>query len=449
MTISFQTATSAQSTVGQGPLDLSNIVLAPNAETFSLNNGMEVVVIPDRRAPIVTHMVWYRVGSADEPPGKSGIAHYLEHLMFKGTEENPGSTFTGAVSRVGGRDNAFTSSDYTAYFQQVSKEHLPAMMAFEADRMNNLVLNEEVSAPELNVVLEERRSRVETRPASELGEAIDAALFVNHPYGDPIIGWPEEVAALTFQDALDFYEVHYRPENAVLVVAGDVTPEDIKTIAEQTYGKVPPGGGKIERTRPPIQKLRADRVVTLTDQRVRQPSTQVSWIVPSYTTAEPGVAEALDVLAEIMGGTNTSRLYTAMVREDPVAASAGAYYQSSAIDDTRFVLYASPRGDVALETLEERARAILADIAEKGVTDDEVRRAKTTVLSGVVFAQDSQSSMARIFGASLTTGATVEDVQNWPSRISAVTADDVQNVASTLLHGRASVTGRLLPQKGS
>ncbi|MEM9223892.1 MAG: pitrilysin family protein [Pseudomonadota bacterium] len=434
-------------TVAQEPVDLSNLVIAPSAETFTLDNGLEVVVIPDRRAPIVTHMLWYRAGSADEPPGKSGIAHYLEHLMFKGTEENPGNTFSAAISRVGGRENAFTSNDYTGYFQQVSKEHLPAMMAFEADRMTGLILNEAVSAPELNVVLEERRSRVETRPSAELGEAMDAALYVNHPYGDPVIGWPDEVAALDHEDALDFYRDHYRPSNAVLVVAGDVTVDEIKKLSQETYGAIPAGDPASDRDRPAIQPLRAERTVTLSDPRVRQPSTQIAWIVPSYNTAEPGIAEALDVLAEILGGTNTSRLYTAMVRDAGIATSAGAWYQSSAVDETRFMFYATPRDGVELERLEAQALEMIKDIAENGVTDHEVARAKTTVLASVIFAQDSQSSLARIFGAALTTGSTVEDVQQWPARISAVTAADVQAAAKAFLQEKGTVTGRLLPDK--
>ncbi|MEM6762200.1 MAG: pitrilysin family protein [Pseudomonadota bacterium] len=431
------------------PLDLGDLVIAPNAQSFRLENGLEVVVIPDRRAPIVTHMLWYRIGSADEPPGKSGIAHYLEHLMFKGTEENPGNLFSATVSRVGGRENAFTSNDYTGYFQQVSKEHLPTMMAFEADRMRGLVLTEAVSAPELNVVLEERRSRVETRPSAELGEAMDAALFVNHPYGDPIIGWPEEVAALTHEDAIDFYNDHYRPANAVLVVAGDVSVDEIRTLAADTYGKVPDDKPTAIRARPQAQKLRADRTVVLEDPRVRQSSTQTAWLVPSYATAGDGEAEALDVLAEVLGGTNTSRLYTGLVRNDELATSAGAYYQSGAVDDTRFIVYGTPRDGVTLETLEQRARAMVVDLARNGISEDELARAKTTVLASVIFAQDSQSTLARIFGAALTTGSTVEDVQAWPSRIAAVTAAEVQAAAQKFLSDNGSVTARLLPKSES
>lgn len=429
------------------PVDLGDLVIAPDAETFHLDNGLEVVVIPDRRAPIVTHMIWYRTGSADEPAGKSGIAHYLEHLMFKGTEKNPGNTFSSLVSRLGGRENAFTSNDYTAYFQQVAKENLPQMMAMEADRMRGLVLSEEVSAPELNVVLEERRARIETQPSAELGEAMDQALFVNHPYGDPVIGWPDEVANLTHEDAIGFYRAHYRPGNAVLVIAGDVTTDEIRKLAEDTYGKVEDGTPPDVRVRPRMQSVRANRLVELADPRVRQANTQIGWLVPSYATAEPGTAEALDVLAEILGGTNTSRLYKALVRDEQIASSTGTWYQSSAIDDTRFIFFGTPRDGVPLEKIEDRALEIIKDIAENGVTDEEVARAKTSVLASVLFAQDSQSTLARIFGAALTTGSTVADVQNWPSGITAVTAADVQKAAKTWLDRPGRVTARLLPDE--
>lgn len=426
------------------PVDLGAITFAPDATSFRLDNGLEVVIIPDRRAPIVTHMLWYRVGAADEPPGKSGIAHYLEHLMFKGTAANPGSTFSANVARVGGRENAFTSSDYTAYFQQVAKEHLGPMMAFEADRMRGLALTPEMSLPELDVILEERRMRVETQPGAELGEAVDAALFVNHPYGDPVIGWPDEVAALTHEDAMAFYRANYRPGNALLVIAGDVTAEEVRRLAQETYGAIPDGEPAEPRRRPKVQKLRADRLVELRDPRVTQSSTQIGWVVPSYTTAAPGVSEALDVLTEILGGTNTSRLYTALVRDEGLATGTGSYYQSGAVDEGRFVVYVTPRDGVELRTVEDRAREIIAWIAADGVSDDELRRARTNLLASAIFAQDNQSSLARIFGASLATGSSIEDVKRWPARVAEVTAADVKTAAATFLAVSGTVTGRLV-----
>jgi zinc protease len=218
------------------------IVIAPNLERFVLDNGLEVVVIPDRRAPVVTHMLWYKVGSADEPEGQSGVAHFLEHLMFKGTEDHPDGEFSKIIAERGGQENAFTSYDYTAYFQRVAKEHLPLMMEMEADRMENLVLSDAVVAPERDVVLEERRDRVESDPGSRLREAMNAITFVNHPYGSPIIGWQNEIEALNKDAAIAFYDRFYTPNNAVLVVAGDVEPATVLDLTQDTYGKVPAPG---------------------------------------------------------------------------------------------------------------------------------------------------------------------------------------------------------------
>ena len=195
---------------------------------FTLANGLELVVIPDHRTPIVTHMVWYRVGSADEQAGKSGIAHFLEHLMFKGTKKNPAGYFSQLIASVGGQENAFTSSDYTAYYQRVPREHLAKMMELEADRMTGLVLTDEVVLPERDVVLEEQNSRVANNPRARLGEQMDAALYLNHPYGRPVIGWRPEIEKLNREDALAFYQRFYGPNNAVLVVAGDVEPDQVR-----------------------------------------------------------------------------------------------------------------------------------------------------------------------------------------------------------------------------
>jgi len=199
---------------------------------FVLANGLEVVVIPDHRAPVVTHMLWYKVGSADETPGKSGLAHFLEHLMFKGTAKNPAGRFSQVVATVGGQENAFTSSDYTGFFQRVPREQLPTMMGFEADRMTGLVLTDDVVRPELNVVLEEQNMRVANNPGTRLGEQMEAALYLNHPYGRPVIGWRHEIEQLTREDALDFYRRFYTPNNAILVVAGDATPDWVRTLAQ-------------------------------------------------------------------------------------------------------------------------------------------------------------------------------------------------------------------------
>ena len=413
--------------------------------TFDLDNGLQVVVIPDHRAPVVTHMIWYTVGSADETPGRSGVAHFLEHLMFKGTEKHAAGEFSAVIAEIGGNENAFTSQDYTAYYQQVGPDALPTMMEFEADRMRGLILTDEVVAPERDVVIEERRSRVETSPGSLLSEEVEATLFQNHPYRYPVIGWMHEIGELDREKALAFYDLHYAPNNAVLVVAGDVEPDQVRALAEETYGQVPRGPDLPPRVRPQEPRQDANRTVTLKDPRVTLPSLQRSWVVPSYTSAEPGEAEALDLLAEILGGSVRSRLYQQLVVRDGIAASAGAGYRATALDDSSFSVYGAPRGDADLETVEKAIETEIALIAEKGVSEDELRRARNRFLRGMIFARDSQTGMARIYGSLLATGLTVEDIDAWPERVRAVTAEDIRNAARRYLASNAHVTGYLLP----
>ncbi|WP_343036071.1 pitrilysin family protein [Hongsoonwoonella zoysiae] len=415
--------------------DFAKIRVGGEIATFTLENGMEAVVIPDRRAPVVTHMVWYKVGSADEAPGKSGIAHFFEHLMFKGTKNHPAGAFSEKIAAIGGSENAFTSNDYTAYFQRVAKEHLGTMMEFEADRMANLVLSEEVIAPERDVVLEERRQRVENDPGSKLGETLDAMLYVNHPYGVPVIGWKNEIEALNKADAIDFYNRYYTPNNAILIVAGDVTVDEVRKLAEETYGKLERRAEPGERSRPKPQTVPGEQTVTLTDPQVNQPNLRQAWLVPSYNTAEGTDAEAIDVLAQILGGGNTSRLYEKLVVQDGVAAAAGSWYQSSSLDDTRFMIYAVPRDGRTLDELASATRAVVQDIIDNGVDGEELERAKKSILSSTIYAQDSQSTMARIFGVALTTGGTVEEVQEWPALLASITAEDVQAAARKFLAG--------------
>jgi zinc protease len=424
-----------------GHADASSAI---NVSHFKLANGLEVVVIPDRRAPVVTHMVWYRVGSADEPPGKSGIAHFLEHLMFKGTIKNPGGRFSQAVATVGGQENAFTSSDYTGYYQRVSREHLKTLMEFEADRMTGLVLSDDAVKPELNVVLEEQNQRVANSPRAKLGEQIDAALYLNHPYGRPVIGWRHEIETLNREDALAFYRRFYTPNNAILVIAGDVSGDEVKELAEATYGKVAPVAEIGPRRRPQEPPPVAARQVTLADPRVELPSLQRSYLVPSTTTAKPGEGEALEVLGYILGQGNTSRLNRTLVVERELAVSAGGWYSGSALDASKFAVYGSPKPGVTLPQLEAAIDAVIDEVVARGVTADELDRARNRLLADAIYVRDSQSSMARWFGAALTTGSTVQKVLTWPERIGAVTAEAVQAAAKTWLDKRRSVTGYLI-----
>jgi zinc protease len=413
---------------------------------FSLANGLEVVVVPDRRTPVVTHMVWYKVGSADEEPGKSGLAHFLEHLMFKGTAKNPSGRFSQVVATLGGQENAFTTSDYTGYFQRIAREHLETVMTFEADRMSGLVLTDANVLPERDVVLEEYNMRVANSPEARLGEQISAALYLNHPYGRPVIGWRPEIEKLDRADALDFYKRHYAPNNAVLVVTGDVSPEEVKALAEKTYGKVARVDAVKPRARPQEPTPVAMRQVTLADPRVAQPNLQRNYLVPSYARQQNGEAEALDVLARILGHGSTGRLYRALVVDQKLASSAGAWYQGSALDLTRFGVYATPLPGVGFAELEVALDRVIVDLVKDGVTADELDRAKTRLIADAVYAQDNQSTLARWYGAALTTGSTVADVLAWPDRIRAVDAERVRAVARAYLDRVRSVTGYLVKE---
>ena len=416
----------------------------PEITDFALGNGLEVVVVPDHRALVVTHMIWYKVGSADETPGKSGLAHFLEHLMFKGTEKNPGATFSQQVAAIGGQENAFTTSDYTGFFQRVPRDHLKAMMALEADRMTGLVLTDDVTRPELNVVLEEQNMRVANNPAGRLGEQMDAALYLNHPYGRPVIGWRQEIEKLNRDEALAFYRRFYSPNNAVVVVAGDVNPAEVKADAEATYGKVARRADNNPRQRPmePVQE--APRTVTLADSRVEQPSVSRYYLAPSDTTAKPGEGEALDVLAHVLGSGANSRLYRTLVVDKAIALNAGAYYSSNEIDYAKLGVYASPKPGTSLRELEGGIDAVLADVIDHGITDGELDRAKNRLIADAVYAQDNQATLARWYGAALAIGETVDMVRTWPDRIRAVTPDAVQQAARTWLDRRQSVTGYLV-----
>lgn len=419
--------------------------VGPAITKAKLDNGLDIVVIEDHRAPVVTHMVWYRNGSADDPLGKSGIAHFLEHLMFKGTKAHPQGEFSEMIADFGGQENAFTANDYTAYFQRVAKEHLAVCMEYEADRMKNLVLSDEVVAPERDVVLEERRMRTDSDPSDQLNEAVQAALFTHHPYGKPIIGWAHEIESLDRNDALAYYDRFYTPENAILVVAGDVVPDEVIGLARRIYGPIPARGAPPKRFRPREPEPRAHRLVTLADPKVEQPSHQRVFLVPSYRTGRPGEAEALEVLAHLLGGGQTSLLFKTLVMEEKLAVAAGAHYQGTAVDDTRFYIFAVPAPGVTLERLDAGIDEVIARAAADGGIDPaDLARAKTRLVAEAVYAQDNQATLARWYGASLATGSSIEDVLHWPDRIEAVTVEDVQKAVRRLDNKRA-VTGFLLP----
>ena len=414
---------------------------------FTLDNGLDVLVIPDHRAPVVTHMVWYRTGAADEPPGSSGVAHFLEHLMFKGTDKIKSGEFSKIIARNGGQDNAFTTQDATVYHQRVARDRLPLVMEMEADRMRNLRLTEKDVLTERDVILEERRSRTDNNPSSMLSEQMMAALYLSHPYGTPVIGWEHEMKALTRKKALDFYRHFYAPNNAILIIAGDVTAAEVKKLATKIYGPVKREENVVLQPRPKEPPAVAERRVILKDERAGKATFNRLYNVPSYATAAKGEAEALDLMMKILAGGSTSRLYNRLVVDEKIASSVGGWYSGSGRDYGRLGFYAIAAGKNTLEKVEQQLDNILDDFVKNGVTKKELERAKSAYIAEYVYGVDSQAELARRYGWALVVGQTVRDVEEWPKRLEKVTIAEVNAAARKYLRKSASVTGLLYPKK--
>jgi zinc protease len=412
--------------------------------THTLANGLQVVVIEDHRAPVVAHMVWYKVGAADEPPGKSGIAHFLEHLMFKGTPKVPSGQFSKIIARNGGRDNAFTSQDYTGYFQNVARDKLDLVMGMEADRMTNLVLTAADVDTERKVILEERRSRIDNNPGAQLREAMSAAQYLAHPYGIPVIGWKHEIENLSQADAMAFYRRYYAPNNAILVVAGDVEAAAVVALAEKHFGPLPRALTP-PRVRPQEPPQLAARKITFKDGRVRQASWQRSYLAPSRTAGDSQYAIPLSLFADMLGGGTTSRLYRDLVVESKLATSTGAHYSATGLDLGTFMLYATPSPGVSLETLEAAVVKTVASVLKDGLLAADLERSRTGMLAAAVYARDNLFTSPRVFGDALTSGLSVEQVESWPHEVGAVTMVQVMAAGRAVLKIRNSVTGLLLP----
>ncbi|MAK62505.1 MAG: peptidase M16 [Ponticaulis sp.] len=414
-------------------------------ETFTLENGMEVLVLPDHRAPVVTHMVWYRVGAADELPGKSGIAHLFEHLMFKATDDIPAGEFSKIVARNGGQDNAFTSWDYTAYFQRVAKDRLETMMEMEAERMTDLILTEDVFVSERDVVREERRQRVDNNPGSILFEMMMADLFVDHPYGIPVIGFMDEVEALSLEDATDFYGYWYGPEKTVLVVAGDITAAELKPMAEEIYGVIEPKGDLQERDWPEVKPLTESKTLTHTDPKVRQEAWDEYWQGTSYSLPEAGLdPHALDVATQILGGGRTSRLYQALVEEQKIAVDAYAWTWNDLKASGFISVGASPARGVSLDALSVAAHEVIDEFLENGPTEEELARAKSNLVASEIFQRDSQMAMAQIYGSARARGDSLEAIAAWPDEVESLTAEQVRTALAKYLSDKPSITTHLL-----
>ncbi|MBV8409967.1 MAG: insulinase family protein [Alphaproteobacteria bacterium] len=412
-------------------------------ESFTLANGLEVVVLPSRRAPIVSQTVIYKAGSADEVVGKTGVAHFLEHMMFKGTGAVGAGEFSRTVSSHGGRDNAYTTFDVTGYYQTVSPDRLDLVMRMEADRMADLRITDKELQPERQVVLEERRMRTESSPAALLEEVVQEKLYGrDQPYGVPVIGYVDDINRLGVGDLETFYRQHYAPNNAVLIVAGDATPDEVRALAEKSYAPVPRREVGL-RQRPSHGAEDLPQRVARADVRVAEPAWGRTWLAPSYRSGETRHAYALQVLARLLGGNETSRLSRALVEESKVALSAWASYSADSLGLSAFEIGIHPARSASLAEVEEAAGRQLGRLLDDGVKADEVERAQNQLLAAAIYGRDSLATGPRVFASALGTGSTVADVQAWPQRIAAVTAAEVVAAARHVWRPDGLVTAEL------
>lgn len=418
-----------------------------DVKEYTLANGMKVIVIPDHRAPVVTHMVWYRVGSADEELGKSGIAHYLEHLLFKGTKRLKPGEFSRIIRVNGGEDNAFTSYDFTAYYERIAADRLELVMDLGADRMANATFDDKDVKTELEVVKEERRSRTDNNPTALMGEQLDAALYTAHPYGRPIIGWMSEVEALTAADAKAFYSHYYFPANAALVVAGDVDPEAVHKMAEKYYGVLPNTDKVPVRKRTLEPSFIAAKRVDMADPRVASPMVYRKYVVPGVNLAEPGESEALDILGVALGGDSTSYLYRELVLRQKVASQVSTWYNGDTLDHGELSISLTPAPGVDVAKAEEALDAALAKLKDDGIDQALFERARNQLIASTIYGLDSQFRLAYLFGSAFAIGRSVEDTQGWTGRIREATAEQVGDVARKYLRIERSATGVLVPER--
>ena len=429
---------------------LTTAAQADTVTTFSLENGLDVVVIEDHRAPVVTHMVWYRAGSADEAPGVSGIAHFLEHLMFKGTDDLGPGEFSSIVEAQGGNDNAFTSWDYTGYFQRVAADRLDLMMTMEADRMRDLVLTEADVVTERDVILEERSQRTDSDPGALFSEQMRAAQFQNLRYGIPIIGWRHEMEALSREDALAWYSRYYAPNNAVLVVAGDVTPDAVRALAEKHYGPLEPTVDLAPRERPSEPPQLAERRMTFADARVSEPYLMRTYLAPERNPGDQKQAAALSILAELLGGSGTTSVLARALQFDAkTAVYSSAFYDGTSIDAATFGFVLVPLPGVSLEDAEVAMDGVIAKFLTDSVDPAAFERIKTQIRAANIYARDDVDGLARKYGEGLAVGLRVEDIEGWPDVLAAVTVDDVMAAANDVFDRRQAVTGFLVKEEAA
>ncbi|MGB1540152.1 MAG: M16 family metallopeptidase, partial [Rickettsiales bacterium] len=402
-------------------------------------------VIPNHRVPAVSHMLWFKIGSADEAAGMSGLAHYLEHMMFKGTDKLKVGEYSQTVSKYGGNHNAFTSYDYTGYYVNIAKEHLPLVMELESDRMVNLKVDDEEFLKEREVIMEERSMRLDNRPAAVLEEQMMATLFQRHPYHTEIIGWRHEMEALSKEQVFDMYHRYYHPNNVVLVVAGDMTAAELKPLAEKYYGSLPKGE-LMERNWTEEPPHNSELRVIHRDAKVQQPAFSRLYLAPSYVHGETPYAEPVDLMSSILGDGMTSWLYRKLVIEQKVATGASASYYGMKLGPATFSVDVIPADGVSMEVLEAAVDGVIREFVQNGPAEDELARAKTEAKASVIYVRDGLQSLAYIIGQLKMIGLDEAFLNDWPKRIEAVTTDQVRQAAQMLFKPERSVTGWLMPE---
>ena len=415
------------------------------ARLWRLDNGLSVAFVENHRAPVIAQYLYLAAGGGEDPPGRSGVAHFLEHMMFKGSPNVPSGAFSRRVAREGGNDNAFTSRDVTAYFQQVEASRLPLVMAMEADRLAAALIPQDELESERNVVLEERRQRTDSTPRGRFGEAFRAALWGPQSWpGRPIIGWEDEIRATTRDDLAGFYDRFYAPANATLVIAGAVREATLRALVQEHYGRIPARRGA-GRDRPAPADLPHEPRLIRREPQAREALMMRGWKAPSLTTPEARHALPLEVLAHLLGGGQGSRLYAALV-ESGLASAAGASYDAEAAGVTEFTLWAMPRRGVTPERLEQEAAATLARLLQEGPTEAEVARSTRQISAGALLALDSFGAAPRMLGGVLAIGLPADVVEFWPARLRAVTREQVEQAARAVLGAAPATTGWLLPE---
>lgn len=415
-------------------------------ETATLNNGMEIIVIPDRRSQVVTHMLWYRVGGVDDPEGKSGLAHFFEHLMFRGTQAIGKGEFVLNVRRRGGQLNASTAADYTNYFERIALDQLPDMMRMEADRMQNLIINPELVALERDVILEERSFRVDGRPESLLREQMVTRLHQDGAYRAPIIGWRRDIEQYNAADAEAFYRRYYAPDNAILTIVGNTSMAEILPLAHTYYG--PLKAANRPRTRfddvTDLPVAGFDEPIIFADKRTQQQAWKRIYRLPAYhTIANKKRFAALDIASEILGGGTPSRLHQKLVVEVGQANAANSYALTERLHEGEFHLSISLAPDADFDDIAQHVDAEISKLANTPPTEEELERAKTQLIASALFARDSQYYMALIFGSSAVLDIAPEEVLGWQALVEQVTAEDVQRAVASFLKPQHSLTGHL------